>query len=151
MLAELSRWSCAKGSEAVIPPSAKYSDPLTYSASSDARNAATPAISSGLPRRGTLFSLRKPSSTSGVIQASRAGVWIRPGTIPLQRIPCLPKVVAMVLIYQFTMALERSEEHTSELQSLMRISYAVFCLKKKRTHNTKTHQHTIQHYKRTEL
>src|SRR3546814_2135504 len=30
----------------------------------------------------------------------------------------------------------RSEEHTSELQSLMRISYAVFCLKKK--HNTKT-------------
>src|SRR3546814_8058298 len=31
----------------------------------------------------------------------------------------------------------RSEEHTSELQSLMRISYAVFCLKKKKTHNTK--------------
>src|SRR3546814_3390294 len=29
----------------------------------------------------------------------------------------------------------RSEEHTSELQSLMRISYAVFCLKKKTTHN----------------
>src|SRR3546814_4123893 len=29
--------------------------------------------------------------------------------------------------------LERSEEHTSELQSLMRISYAVFCLKKKKT------------------
>src|SRR3546814_3483069 len=29
----------------------------------------------------------------------------------------------------------RSEEHTSELQSLMRISYAVFCLKKKKTHN----------------
>src|SRR3546814_7641953 len=34
----------------------------------------------------------------------------------------------------------RSEEHTSELQSLMRISYAVFCLKKKtkKTHNTTT-------------
>src|SRR3546814_6390665 len=31
---------------------------------------------------------------------------------------------------------QRSEEHTSELQSLMRISYAVFCLKKKKTHNT---------------
>src|SRR3546814_6758044 len=30
---------------------------------------------------------------------------------------------------------ERSEEHTSELQSLMRISYAVFCLKKKKTYN----------------
>src|SRR3546814_6177257 len=35
----------------------------------------------------------------------------------------------------------RSEEHTSELQSLMRISYAVFCLKKKKTtyYNTKKH------------
>src|SRR3546814_2238002 len=30
----------------------------------------------------------------------------------------------------------RSEEHTSELQSLMRISYAVFCLKKKNNHKT---------------
>src|SRR3546814_8777779 len=30
--------------------------------------------------------------------------------------------------------LDRSEEHTSELQSLMRISYAVFCLKKKNTY-----------------
>src|SRR3546814_1767199 len=34
----------------------------------------------------------------------------------------------------------RSEEHTSELQSLMRISYAVFCLKKKKTHQS----HTLQ-------
>src|SRR3546814_4343815 len=32
----------------------------------------------------------------------------------------------------------RSEEHTSELQSLMRISYAVFCLKKKKQQRTKT-------------
>src|SRR3546814_7264919 len=32
----------------------------------------------------------------------------------------------------------RSEEHTSELQSLMRISYAVFCLKKKKTNTYKT-------------
>src|SRR3546814_2490310 len=33
----------------------------------------------------------------------------------------------------------RSEEHTSELQSLMRISYAVFCLKKKITTSAKQH------------
>src|SRR3546814_982528 len=33
-------------------------------------------------------------------------------------------------------SVERSEEHTSELQSLMRISYAVFCLKKKNNHQT---------------
>src|SRR3546814_7832112 len=36
----------------------------------------------------------------------------------------------------------RSEEHTSELQSLMRISYAVFCLKKKKNHNQKNKYHT---------
>src|SRR3546814_10430067 len=33
----------------------------------------------------------------------------------------------------------RSEEHTSELQSLMRISYALFCLKKNTTHTTPMH------------
>src|SRR3546814_8082766 len=33
----------------------------------------------------------------------------------------------------------RSEEHTSELQSLMRISYAVFCLKKKNKNNNQNH------------
>src|SRR3546814_5459641 len=36
----------------------------------------------------------------------------------------------------------RSEEHTSELQSLMRISYAVFCLKKKKDIKTYTTNHT---------
>src|SRR3546814_959476 len=34
---------------------------------------------------------------------------------------------------------ERSEEHTSELQSLMRISYAVFCLKTKKKHKQQSH------------
>src|SRR3546814_7203479 len=38
------------------------------------------------------------------------------------------------LIARYVPAKDRSEEHTSELQSLMRISYAVFCLKKKLTH-----------------
>src|SRR3546814_8061049 len=36
----------------------------------------------------------------------------------------------------------RSEEHTSELQSLMRISYAVFCLKKKKQHKPRMHEAT---------
>src|SRR3546814_1836625 len=39
-----------------------------------------------------------------------------------------------------TAAAGRSEEHTSELQSLMRISYAVFCLKKKNTQKTRPTQ-----------
>src|SRR3546814_8308430 len=41
----------------------------------------------------------------------------------------------------------RSEEHTSELQSLMRISYAVFCLKKK-IHTNKPHRSKHKHIKR---
>src|SRR3546814_10572597 len=53
---------------------------------------------------------------------------------------------------------DRSEEHTSELQSLMRISYAVFCLKKKNTsqqpqcikkqNNFTNHQPNSHHYRR---
>src|SRR3546814_1692855 len=38
---------------------------------------------------------------------------------------------------------DRSEEHTSELQSLMRISYAVLCLKKKTKYNTKQYTRSI--------
>src|SRR3546814_3111866 len=47
------------------------------------------------------------------------------------------------LIHRTTrkLSLTRSEEHTSELQSLMRISYAVFCLKKKQ--NTTHHTHLL--------
>src|SRR3546814_1402306 len=43
---------------------------------------------------------------------------------------------------------DRSEEHTSELQSLMRISYAVFCLKKKNTY-TQLQQYQQQEHKYT--
>src|SRR3546814_6817484 len=38
----------------------------------------------------------------------------------------------------------RSEEHTSELQSLMRTSYAVFCLKKKKSDKKKYEEHTAE-------
>src|SRR3546814_3935698 len=44
--------------------------------------------------------------------------------------PGYPDAFAEVVVYQPSF-LERSEEHTSELQSLVRISYADFCLKKK--------------------
>src|SRR3546814_1023392 len=51
-----------------------------------------------------------------------------------------PRLAAMICAIRASTAgsSPRSEEHTSELQSLMRISYAVFCLKKKK--------HTIQKY-----
>src|SRR3546814_3303106 len=51
--------------------------------------------------------------------------------------PCL--AVTLTGVVHHDLEIDRSEEHTSELQSLMRISYAVFCLKKK---NTRTRFHT---------
>src|SRR3546814_8903648 len=45
----------------------------------------------------------------------------------------------VTVLVSVTAPLSRSEEHTSELQSLMRISYAVFCLKKKNKHIPKIH------------
>src|SRR3546814_10907289 len=44
--------------------------------------------------------------------------------------------------------LPRSEEHTSELQSLMRISYAVFCLKKKKNVHGQKHKSEQRNYKK---
>src|SRR3546814_8892194 len=46
-------------------------------------------------------------------------------------------------------AFDRSEEHTSELQSLMRISYAVFCLKKKHEQDTISMKITTENNSRT--
>src|SRR3546814_9030772 len=58
---------------------------------------------------------------------------------PAKRKARVAELLQMVGLAPFH-ARRRSEEHTSELQSLMRISYAVFCLKKK----TKTHHILIQ-------
>src|SRR3546814_4347706 len=49
-------------------------------------------------------------------------------------LPRLPLNRQLITIKTDVALAQRSEEHTSELQSLMRISYAVFCLKKKNQH-----------------
>src|SRR3546814_3567088 len=68
------------------------------------------------------------------------------GTRALRRRPCLPPGAQCD---QFVQLRARSEEHTSELQSLMRISYTVFCLKKKT--NTTALAHTLQPQKKQML
>src|SRR3546814_6614498 len=64
---------------------------------------------------------------------------------------CLFSFISIVAATQLKWgtAQVRSEEHTSELQSLMRISYAVFCLKKKKkiNKNTNTNKITSEHNK----
>src|SRR3546814_4746459 len=54
-----------------------------------------------------------------------------------------PVVQALLLDLPQRNRTMRSEEHTSELQSLMRISYAVFCLKKKKKRTTPNHRLSI--------
>src|SRR3546814_1963761 len=53
----------------------------------------------------------------------------------------IPSAVGYQPTLSTDMGALRSEEHTSELQSLMRISYAVFCLKNKKTKNTRRIRH----------
>src|SRR3546814_2285743 len=64
-------------------------------------------------------------------QAGVAGVHLQAGVVDAQRRQARARVVG-----------RRSEEHTSELQSLMRISYAVFCLTKKKSTRTSRRRHT---------
>src|SRR3546814_7255728 len=47
-------------------------------------------------------------------------------------------ILDRLLHHSHVITIRRSEEHTSELQSLMRISYAVFCLKKKTNYSNRT-------------
>src|SRR3546814_5994176 len=57
------------------------------------------------------------------------------------------EIISLAAAFHCAFVKHRSEEHPSELQSLMRISYAVFCLKTK--NKTPTHQYTTHDYKYT--
>src|SRR3546814_1343651 len=72
--------------------------------------------------------LAKPTASASAKAPVDAAGWMRPD-------PKMDRFIAE-LIAKMTLDEKRSEEHTSELQSLMRISYAVFCLKKKNNNQT---------------
>src|SRR3546814_10035858 len=65
-------------------------------------------------------------------QKSGKGIYVYPDGRTAQPDP---EITRLIEDYSAEIGLQRSEEHTSELQSLMRISYAVFCLKKKKKTN----------------
>src|SRR3546814_8669699 len=91
-------------------------------------SASTAATSSGDNGLGWLKSKRRRSA------ATSEPFWV---TWPPSR--CLSAACSRWVALWF-----RSEEHTSELQSLMRISYAVFCLKKKKNKKQKKHRQHVQ-------
>src|SRR3546814_5287206 len=117
------------------PHRSKPTDPLCPSTMlflSLAKNALHPprqgalSCARGTGRLGQRETLREPTS-GPALEALHHRVGMRKvvGNHELGlRTACLDQQIA------------RSEEHTSELQSLMRISYAVFCLKKKNNNNT---------------
>src|SRR3546814_2173694 len=87
-----------------------------------------------------------PPSTSGCANSSAA---LSGFTLPPYSSGSKPAIVASRAAASPRMnactacAWPRSEEHTSELQSLMRISYAVFCLKKKKQQQYKQRQYEV--------
>src|SRR3546814_8929312 len=86
-------------------------------------------LRSGSGERGSLALVLRPT-LRGVVRPTHLGA--AGGELPEQA-GLLGRVLHVGLLEPAVGQRERSEEHTSELQSLMRISYAVFCLKKKNT------------------
>src|SRR3546814_7971635 len=82
----------------------------------------------GLVSGGKLFDSTFANLASGwPVSPYMAGIWITAGVVVAYT------MIGGFLAVSLTDFVQgRSEEHTSELQSLMRISYAVFCLKKKK-------------------
>src|SRR3546814_4484077 len=95
-------------------------------------------FASGLPLLLTASTLAIRLTESGV-DLTTIGLFAMVG------VPYSLKFLWAPLIDRLPLPVLRSEEHTSELQSLMRISYAVFCLKKKKNTNMQYHIHATTH------
>src|SRR3546814_10474313 len=115
--------------------------------SSDLSGAAAPAagrLGSGCRARDRRYSAggRRPGRCGRFdMTLSSLPQWLRPAPDSVVaidiRVGKSQWVEAVHLMWSIWVFITRSEEHTSELQSLMRISYAVFCLQTKNLRNTK--------------
>src|SRR3546814_5804484 len=85
---------------------------------------------------------RPPRSTRTDTLFPYTTLFRSPGTIAINSSMPIPGLSIAATQAAIT---SRSEEHTSELQSLMRISYAVFCLKKKKNKNKAKHKEHMLH------
>src|SRR3546814_6637555 len=85
-----------------------------------------------LPSEGNSCCARRPRAA--FTPATNASATPGAGPVTAQ---CAPLLMSLIITASGSPPPGRSEEHTSELQSLMRISYAVFCLKQKK--QTKQH------------
>src|SRR3546814_5524534 len=93
------------------------------------------------PTSGGVVEVKLGATKDGRIVAAECLLKFQAGAFPGS--PVQPAAMTAFACYDLENV--RSEEHTSELQSLMRISYAVFCLKKKK--NTQASRQTEQTHK----
>src|SRR3546814_6315697 len=104
----------------------------------------TLSLHAALPISGALAGLPSPVPSAlwrTTVALFRSPVWL---TAAFEKLPAWLMLDTLSLPSWNTSAtVLRSEEHTSELQSLMRISYAVFCLKKKKKNTNINQQKTI--------
>src|SRR3546814_2929313 len=106
-------------------PAGDHQAPVERPNSSCATNSAVPHVIVPLPS--VVICASRPSASDTANRFwSRTKLIRRPSSAMLRSISEASLLVSRRVL--------RSEEHTSELQSLMRISYAVFCLKKKTAH-----------------
>src|SRR3546814_8917609 len=108
--------------------------------SSDLSTTANSPIASSIARRSATIRSRVGSARARKISSSSVMTWdIKLSLYPVNGAPppFFPPLAATKCPERDEL---RSEEHTSELQSLMRISYAVFCLKKKMKKKTELNQ-----------
>src|SRR3546814_9236883 len=97
--------------------------------------AAIGAHCDALRRTGATIEVVRDTIAVGVV--GRATVGIDLGALRRGR------ALVEVIRHTVTVGIPRSEEHTSEPQSLMRFSYAVFCLKKKKTQKQSDRHHSL--------
>src|SRR3546814_6696313 len=92
----------------------------------------------------TMAKARKDSIAASALRRAGRGREIEGGQHDIARAAAEARVDKVGNGVEQALAAHRSEEHTSELQSLMRISYAVFCLKKKTNNIETSYTNTIQ-------
>src|SRR3546814_2002391 len=94
---------------------------------------------SGIPAASGRIAATLSSRRSGVStpQPTSKGICIADIATKKTEMVAMKAGLSIRIAFKNVMEMGRSEEHTSELQSLMRISYAVFCLKKKKNETTK--------------
>src|SRR3546814_10327154 len=106
------------------------------------RSAKSASTSSCLSCRATIKARHSRLASSMTVRMRNLRPsWVRPSTKSYAQ--TCPGYSGRNRMHEPSFSHNRSEEHTSELQPLMRISYAVFCLKKKKkTHHKHTHKIT---------